>query len=75
MERYAPEESLMNRLSAKNRKWLEDEFGDRVSFDPSERVLYGHDIAAIPGLFKPVLGKTTPAAVVQPESEAELSEL
>ncbi len=65
----------MSRLRARDRKWLEDKFGDRVSFDPSERVLYGHDIAAVPGLFKPILGKTTPAAVVQPWSEEELSDL
>ena len=65
----------MSRLSGQDKNWLEEKFANRVSFDPSERVLYGHDIAAVPGLFKPVLGNTTPAAVVQPESEAELSEL
>ena len=65
----------MGRLSGQDKKWLEEKFGSRVSFDPSERVLYGHDIASVPSLFKPVLGDTTPAAVVQPESEAELVEL
>ena len=65
----------MNRLSTSQKKWLGEKFGNRVSFDPVERVLYGHDIAAVPGLFKPVLGDTTPAAVVQPENEAELAEL
>src|SRR3989304_5456374 len=46
--------------------------GDRVSFSPRERKLYGHDIAAVPGLIKPVIGKTIPDAVVQPNSEEEL---
>ncbi len=65
----------MTGLRGSDKKWLQENFGDRVSFDPIERVLYGHDIASVPSLFKPVLGKTTPAAVVQPESEAELGEL
>ncbi len=65
----------MNRLSRNDRKWLEDKFGGRANFDPTERLLYGHDIAAMPSLFKPVIGRTVPDAVVQPESEAELVEL
>ena len=40
-----------------------------------ERKLYGHDIAAIPGLIKPFIGNTVPEAVVQPQSEPELIEL
>ena len=47
----------------------------RTNFDPTERVLYGHDIAAIPNLVKPLVGDTTPEAVVQPQSEAELVRL
>jgi FAD/FMN-containing dehydrogenase len=50
-------------------------FGDRVSFDKTERKLYGHDIAALPGLVKPLLGNTVPDAVVQPEDEKELISL
>jgi Fe-S oxidoreductase/FAD/FMN-containing dehydrogenase len=50
-------------------------FGDRVSFSPRERKLYGHDIAVVPGIIKPVIGKTIPDAVVQPESEEELAAL
>ena len=49
-------------------------FGDRVTFEQLERRLYGHDIAAIPSLVKPLVGDTTPDAVVQPTSEAELVE-
>jgi Fe-S oxidoreductase/FAD/FMN-containing dehydrogenase len=55
--------------------WLKDHFGDRVSFHPTERKLYGHDIAAIPSLVKPLVGGTTPFAVVQPESEDEVAKL
>lgn len=50
-------------------------FGERVSFDRIERKLYGHDIAAIPGLVAPLLGDTLPDAVVQPQNEEELIEL
>jgi Fe-S oxidoreductase/FAD/FMN-containing dehydrogenase len=47
----------------------------RVNFDRTERTLYGHDIAAIPNLIKPLVGDTTPDAVVQPQSEEELVEI
>ena len=52
-----------------------EKFGKRVSFDKTERMLYGHDIAAIPNLVKPLIGNTTPDAVVQPQSEEELVEV
>ena len=45
---------------------LEQIFGPRVNFDRTERTLYGHDIAAIPSLVKPLVGNTTPDAVTQP---------
>ena len=57
------------------RSYLEGKFGDRVSFNRTERKLYGHDIAEIPSLIKPLVGDTTPDAVVQPQSEEELVEL
>jgi len=65
----------MSDLSRPDRRWLEETFGPRANFDPTERVLYGHDIAAIPGLVKPLITGTTPDAVVQPESEAEVAAL
>jgi Fe-S oxidoreductase/FAD/FMN-containing dehydrogenase len=65
----------MGRLNKKSRKWLEEKFGTRSNFNPTERLLYSHDIAAMPGLFKPLIGATIPEAVVQPENEAELAEL
>ena len=65
----------MKNLSSKLQAELKDMFGDRVSFRQMERKLYGHDIAAIPGLVKPFIGNTVPGAVVQPQSEVELRTL
>ncbi len=65
----------MAKLTKKDRKWLGETFRERVNFNSTERLLYSHDIAAIPGLFKPLIGKTVPDAVVQPKSEDELVEL
>jgi Fe-S oxidoreductase/FAD/FMN-containing dehydrogenase len=65
----------MNKLSSKNRVYLEEKFGARVSLDRVERKLYGHDIAVFPSLVKPLIGKTIPQAVVQPENEQELIDL
>ena len=62
----------MARVNKKDATWLQEKFGNRVTFDETERVLYGHDIAAMPKLFKPLIGNTTPDAVVQPENEQEL---
>ena len=64
----------MSTLTKTDRRWLEEKFGARANFGRAERVLYGHDIAAIPSLFKPLVGDTVPDAVVQPESEEELIE-
>jgi len=65
----------MNRLNEKLQTDLQNLFGNRVSFRELERKLYGHDIAAIPGLIKPFIGNTVPEAVVQPHTEQELAEL
>lgn len=65
----------MSGLRTSDRQWLEEKFGPRVNFDPTERLLYGHDIAAFPSLLRPFLGKTVPEAIVQPKDEAELIEL
>lgn len=59
-------------LDSAPRSSLEDLFGSRTSFDDTERALYGHDIAAIPPLVAPLIGRTVPAAVVQPDTEAEV---
>ncbi|MFB0565730.1 MAG: FAD-binding and (Fe-S)-binding domain-containing protein [Candidatus Aminicenantaceae bacterium] len=65
----------MARLRKKDRAWLEEKFGSRVNFNPTERLLYSHDIAAMPSLFKPLVGNTIPDVVVQPDNEEELVEL
>jgi Fe-S oxidoreductase/FAD/FMN-containing dehydrogenase len=65
----------MSQFGKKHQSYLEQNFGSRVSFHKTERKLYGHDIAALPNLIKPLLGNTTPDAVVQPETEEELVEL
>jgi FAD/FMN-containing dehydrogenase len=65
----------MGKLNADSKVYLINKFGDRLTSDRPERKLYGHDIAAIPSMIKPLLGDTIPEAVVQPVSEAELIEL
>ncbi len=65
----------MGRIKSKQREYLQKTFCDRVTFFETERKLYGHDIAEVPGLIKPLIGNTVPDAVVQPQSEEELIEL
>ncbi|HVP78379.1 MAG TPA: FAD-binding oxidoreductase, partial [Thermodesulfobacteriota bacterium] len=62
----------MSQFNERHQSYLKEKFQSRVSFDKTERKLYGHDIAALPSLIKPLLGNTTPDAVVQPETEEEL---
>lgn len=61
-------------MNAQQKEFL-DKFDNRVSFDKTERILHSHDIAAMPSLVKPILGNTIPDAVVQPESEEELTDI
>jgi Fe-S oxidoreductase/FAD/FMN-containing dehydrogenase len=65
----------MGDMKRTQRAHLEREFDSRVSFRKAERKLYGHDIAAVPSLIRPLIGNTTPDAVVQPQTEEELVEL
>jgi len=62
----------MGKINDRLRAELQDIFGDRVNFRRTERKLYGHDIAAVPGLIKVLIGNSIPGAVVQPETEEEL---
>jgi len=64
----------MAKLTAEQKSFL-GRYGARVSFEKNERMLYGHDIAAIPRLIEPLLGNTTPDAVVQPVNEQELVDI
>jgi hypothetical protein len=65
----------MRELNPSRRAELDGMFADRVSYHPTERRLYGHDVGVMPRRLRPLLGNTTPSGVVQPESEAELIEL
>lgn len=65
----------MGRIGKKEKSFLRNKFEDRVNFNKTERKLYGHDIAIMPSLVKPMIGDTTPEAVVQPQNEQELIEL
>ena len=62
----------MSGLSPSQQEYLNNTFPGRVNFDPVERKLYSHDIGALPGLVKPVVGATLADAIVQPSSEAEV---
>lgn len=62
----------MTKLNAAQRSYLENLFGNRVSFHKTDRKLYSHDVAALPSLLKSVVSDTIPDAVVQPESQDEL---
>jgi len=55
--------------------YIKERFRDRVTFNMVERKLYSHDIAAMPGLVKPLVGNKTAEAVVQPVNEEELVDL
>jgi Fe-S oxidoreductase/FAD/FMN-containing dehydrogenase len=65
----------MGKIEMQQQEYLEQKYGERVTFRKTERMLYGHDIAALPGIIKPIVGNTLPDAVVQPSSEEELAEL
>ncbi len=65
----------MSRLSSRAKREIKELFGERATFDPVELKLYSHDIAALPGLIKPLLGRIMADGVVQPETEQELVEL
>ena len=62
-------------LTTADRDRLKNLLGARVTFERRERRLYGHDIAAMPSLVRPLVGDTTPDAVAQPTSEEQLVEL
>jgi len=59
-------------MSAALRAELQQAYPHRVNFDRTERMLYGHDVGSLPKLVKPIIGDTTPSAIVQPSSEEEV---
>ncbi len=56
------------------RKALQEVFGERVSFDYDEALLYSHDLATLPDQVNLLL-RTIPEAVVLPESREEIARL
>ena len=50
---------------------LKGRFGDRVTFDKAERLIYGHDVASLPEAVE-MLIDNVPEAVVQPRSVEEV---
>ena len=50
----------MTKLNNTLIEYLKNMFQDRVTFDDVERMLYGHDIAAMPSLIIPLIGNTIP---------------
>ena len=50
---------------------LKTQFGDRVSFEKTERLVYSHDTASLPKMVKQTL-KTVPDAVVQPLNTSDV---
>ena len=65
----------MPTLTKPQKTFLDELFGERVTYDKTERKLYSHDIAAMPSMVKPVIGNTVPDAVVQPRSAEQLARL
>jgi Fe-S oxidoreductase/FAD/FMN-containing dehydrogenase len=63
------------KMNTQLKNYLEKTFGNRVTFRRTERKLYGHDIAAVPAVFRSFIGSTIPDAVVQPEDEQQLAAL
>ncbi|ODS38178.1 MAG: hypothetical protein A7316_00325 [Candidatus Altiarchaeales archaeon WOR_SM1_86-2] len=57
-----------------NFKLLEDVLGNRITTDEFECALYSTDLAPLPGIIN-LLFKTTPDAVVRPETPEEISEV
>ena len=68
-------ENTMGALTTVRREYLESAFGQRANFEKLERKLYSHDVGDMPRLIKPLVGDTTPEAIVQPETEQELVDL
>jgi len=49
----------MGKLTSSQRSFVIGVLGPCVSFNRTERMLYSHDVAALPGLLKPFVGTTT----------------
>ncbi|MBN1411119.1 MAG: FAD-binding oxidoreductase [Spirochaetales bacterium] len=63
----------MASLNRKKRENLKRMFRDRFNDDRFECKVYSHDVGELPNLIAPLVGNTIPGAIVQPESEGEIS--
>ena len=45
----------MAKMTPNDKEWLEEKYGQRANFRLTARRLYGHDIAAIPKLVRPLI--------------------
>ena len=60
-------------LSTADRDRLKNLLGPHVTFERRERRLYGHDIAAMPSLVRPLVGDTTPTRSPSPQAKSSSS--
>ncbi len=58
-------------MNKQNCKVLEKKYGDRVSFEKTERMAYSHDTTSLPKMVKQTL-KMIPDAVIQPVNTEEV---
>lgn len=65
----------MSALHDSQKLYLQDTFGERISFDKIERKIYSHDVGDLPLLIKPIVGNILADAIVQPSSEEEIIQL
>ena len=50
-------------MNKQKRSYLEQTFGTRVTLDERKRLLYSHDIGAVPSLIKPLIGDVWPLLI------------
>lgn len=62
----------MNNLTPPQQDRLREIFGEHASFDLQERRAYGHTAGTVPPLAQPLVGDTTPSAVVQPTTREQV---
>jgi Fe-S oxidoreductase/FAD/FMN-containing dehydrogenase len=62
-------------LKDEQKQELASMFGKGVNFSEKERHYYTHDVGALPGLVKKVVGNTKPAAIVKVANEDKAVEL
>lgn len=62
----------MKDLSLQQQSELTATFSTRVNYDIRERMLYSSDVGTMPSIISPLVGNSTPWAIVQPENIEEV---